>query len=249
MSPHLFLTKLGTLASFSDEERRVLTEAASRTVAVGADQDIVREGEPQSECRVLLDGMSASYKLLPEGKRQIVAFGIPGDALDLEGFARSGGAMDHAVTALCPCTLAVVPHQTLQEMADNHPGIAQALWRDTLLDAAVYREWVLNVGRRSAHERIAHLLCEVFTRLDAVGLASSDDEGGERSFAWPVTQAELADATGLSTVHVNRTLQHLRGEGLIVTRSGTITIADWHRLQALAAFTPAYLSPGRGHAH
>ncbi len=244
MSTHPFATKLGTLAPLSGTQMRLLAEAASRTVTVAADGDIVREGEPSAECRVLIEGLGARYKLLPEGERQIVAFGLPGDALNLEGFARGSGAVDHAVTALCPCTVAVIPHQALREIADEHPAIAQALWRDTLLDAAVYREWVVNVGRRSAQERIAHLLCEVFTRLDTVGLACGEDDEA-RSFGWPVTQAELGDATGLSTVHVNRTLQGLRREGLIVTRGGEITIPNWWRLQALAGFTANYLMDGR----
>jgi CRP-like cAMP-binding protein len=238
-----FVTRLAMLARLTEAEKRALAEAAVRTVPVGADRDIVREGEATAECRVLLDGWSARYKLLPEGKRQIVAFGLPGDVLDLDAFV-TGEPSDHAVAALCPCTVALVPHAVLHEIADAHPGIARALWRDTLLDAAVYREWVVNVGRRSADERIAHLLCEVFTCLDAVGLASRD-EGGARSFAWPVTQAELGDATGLSTVHVNRTLQALRRDGLVATHAGAITLPDWRGLQDLAGFDAAYLA---GHA-
>ncbi len=137
--PAPFVAKLAALAPLTKGEKRVLAEAASRAVTVGADSDIVREGEPTAECRVLVEGWSARYKLLPEGKRQIVAFGVPGDALDLDAFV-SGAAPDHAVAALCPCTVALIPHAALREIVAEHPGIARALWRDTLLDAAVSRE-------------------------------------------------------------------------------------------------------------
>jgi CRP-like cAMP-binding protein len=237
--PDPFIAKLAMLAPLTEAEKEVLAEAASRTVTISADQDIVREGETSGECRVLLDGWSARYKLLPEGKRQIVAFGLPGDVLDLDAFV-TGTAMDHTVTTLCPCTLAVVPHATMREIVSAHPGVAQALWRNTLLDAAVYREWVVNVGRRSAHQRIAHLMCETYTRLAAVGRATDDGEG--RGLTWPVTQTELGDATGLSTVHVNRTLQALRCGNLITLKGSDLSIEDWPALVRLGGFDPAYIT-------
>ena len=117
----------------------------------------------------------------------------------------------------------------------GHPRISVVFWRDTLIDAAVFREWVVNVGRREAYGRIAHVLCEVYVRLRAVGLVNG------HAFQMPVTQAELGDATGMSTVHVNRTLQQLRGDDLITLRSGSVTVLDWERLRQAGEFDPTYL--------
>ena len=233
---HPLLQKLGTLSPLTDEEGQALVGAVSRTVTVEADQDIVVEGEPSSECRVLLDGFAARYKLLPEGKRQIVSFGLPGDTLDLDALV--SGRTDHGAEALSSCTVGLIPHRTLGDLTARHPGIARALWSDSVLDAAIFREWVVNVGRRSAYQRVAHLLCETLTRLRAIGRA----EAGEPAFAWPVMQSDLGDATGLSVVHVNRTLQKLRGEGLIGPRSDEVTILDWPGLQRAGGFSPDYLS-------
>jgi CRP-like cAMP-binding protein len=130
---------------------------------------------------------------------------------------------------------AVLPHKSRLEITDRHPRIARALWADMLVDAAVFREWLANIGRRSAYRRVAHLLCEVMMRLDAVGLAQSG------SYELPVTQTELADALGLSTVHINRILQQIRGEGLITFRGNMLMVHEWERLKAAGNFDQAYL--------
>jgi CRP-like cAMP-binding protein len=235
---HPVLLKAGLLAPLTQAEKAALADAAARIVLVEADQDIVPEGQASTECRVLLTGWSARYKLLPQGQRQIVAFGLPGDFLDLDAFATEA-APDHAVAALQPCSVGIIPHQTLREIAEEHAGVARALWRHTLLDAAIGREWVTNIGRRSAKVRIAHLICETSTRLGTVGRTTHQDE--ERTLPWPVTQSELADATGLSPVHVNRSLQALRRDGLLISKGLELHIKDWPGLARLAAFDPAYL--------
>ena len=201
-------------------------------------QDIVVSGAPPSECHVLLDGMAAPYKLLSDGKRQIVRFAFPGDFLDLDGYV--GGTMDHSVAALGACTVGVIQHQALRDLSRDHSDLAMALWRHTLADAAVFREWVVNVGQRSGEERIAHLLCEVFSRLQEIGLAI--EVSGNGTFSWHVTQPDLADATGLSIVHVNRSLQLLRERRLIEAAPDKVTILDWPGLKSLADFKADYLA-------
>ena len=216
---------------------QAIADALARTYEVKDEQDIVLSGPSQSECHVLLAGMAAPYKLLSDGKRQIVRFAYPGDFLDLDGYV--GGIMDHNVVALGSCTVGVISHQALRDFLHSHPEIALALWRQTLADAAVFREWVVNVGRRSSQERIAHLICEVFSRLHEIGLTT--EISGNKTFSWSVTQGDLADATGMSVVHVNRSLQQLRGRGLIEVTNTKVTILNWRGLQSLAGFKVDYL--------
>ena len=203
--------KLERFAAFSREEKRLLAGAVIRTKTLLPNEDLVRDGQEPTECHVVLDGMLCRYKLLPEGKRQIIGFQVAGDLCGLGSLLL--GRMDYSVAALTPAKVAALSHGGLRRSIETHPWIGQALWRDSAADAAISREWLVNTGRRSAYQRMAHLLCELKTRLDAVGKVS------DGRFAWPVTQAEVADALGLSAVHVNRMLQHLRGEGLIATKA------------------------------
>ena len=143
--------------------------------------------------------------------------------------------MDHSLMTLTPCKLAFIPHQSLTELMRRCPRIADVMWRDTLIDAAIFREWMMGIGRRSAETRIAHVLCEVLVKMRAVGLAN----GHECDL--PITQAELGDALGLSTVHVNRSLQELRGAGLIEWRRGALCVLNWEGLKKAGEFDPAYL--------
>jgi CRP-like cAMP-binding protein len=225
--------KLDHFTTLSDEEKKALVGTVARTRTLNPDEDLVREGEPPTECHLVIDGVLCRYKLPSEGKRQIVGFLIAGDLCDLCGFLM--GCTDHSVGALTSATVAVIPHKSLQTVLDAHPRLARALWQETLVDAAITREWVANTGRRSAYQRLAHLLCEIGTRSQAVGKASNG------SFTWPVTQTEFADAMGLSTVHVNRMLQQLRGEGLIATTGDEIRVLDWPKLREAGEFSPDYL--------
>jgi CRP-like cAMP-binding protein len=227
------ITKLEGVASLSGEERRVLAEAALRTRTLGPDQDVVREGEATSECHLILDGVLCRYKLLPEGRRQIIGFQIPGDLCDLTGFVL--GRMDHSVATLTETKLAVISHKRIQDITEQYPHLARALWQETIIDASISREWLANIGRRSAYQRIAHLLCEMGSRLEAVGRAQNG------TFEWPITQAEVADAMGLSHVHVNRVLKQLRAEALIELKERAVVVRDWERLQKIGEFRPDYL--------
>lgn len=236
---HLLTERLSASTPLADTERHALADACARTMVAVRGQTLAHPGGETTECHVLASGLAAAYKLLPDGKRQIVGFVLPGDFVDLEAYV--SGRMDYGVSALSSCSVAVIPHAALKRLGQEHPTIALALWRDTLLNAAIHREWVVNVGQRMATERLAHLICETSARLASLGLVR--DGGGEKSFTWPVTQADIADATGLSTVHVNRTIQELRARELIEFRHHEVTVLDWPRLQSLAGFDPGYLSP------
>jgi CRP-like cAMP-binding protein len=228
------IRKLEHFDRLSDEERQLLEGAIVRPRVVNKGQDIVREGDRPTESILLLEGFAARYNLLRKGKRQITALHIPGDFVDLHSFLVK--KMDHAVLALTPCSVAGVPHETLRDISENHPHLTRLLGVNLAVDAAIHRQWIVALGRRSALEHTAHLFCEMFVRLRAVGLTESD------SFKLPLTQAELGDSLGLSTVHVNRVVQELRARGLITWKGETLVIDDWERLQELAEFDPTFLS-------
>src|SRR5262245_30972659 len=185
--------KLERFCSLTAAERALLQGAVARTRVVEAREDIVSAGEPSLECNLIIEGFACDYLILPDGSRQILSLRVPGDFCGLESvLART---LDHDVAAICRATGAGIPHDTLLDVAEKHPRILFALWQDTLLDAAINREWIANIGRRNAKTRIAHLLCELCLRLRAAGLA----RGG--LFELPLTQADVGDATGLSVVH------------------------------------------------
>jgi CRP-like cAMP-binding protein len=170
---------------------------------------------------------------LADGRRQITAFHVLGDFVDLPSFLFK--RTDHAIAAAGPCRVGVVPHESLTRILEVHPHPTRLLWLSTAADVAIHREWIVALGRRSALSGMAHLFCELFVRLKAVWMVK------DQVFRFPLTQAELGDALGLSTVHVNRIAQELRGDGLITWRGGMVTITDWCRLQNLAEFNPTYL--------
>lgn len=232
--PNPLILKLERRDQLSPEERQRLETAIARVREVGADEDIVREGSRPAESSLLLEGFAARYKLLSNGRRQITALHVAGDFVDLHSFLLH--TMDHGVVSLSPCRIALVPHAVLHEITEHCPHLTRLLWLSTLIDGATHREWLVAMGRRPALGHAAHLLCELFTRLQAVGLTT------ERSFRLPITQTEFGDALGLSTVHVNRVLQEIRAEGLITWESGLVTIHDWDRLRHMAEFDPTYLN-------
>ena len=233
-NPNPLIRKFEHLYPLTAEEQSVLEGAFSRILYFGADEDIVCEGERPSESNVLLEGWTFRYKILVDGKRQIFSFHVPGDIYDAQSFLLD--TMDHSVAALTPCKIAVISHATMKQLTEDYPRIGRALWKETLVDAAIFREWMANIGRRSSYQRIAHLMCEMTVKLNTVGL--SDDY---RRIEWPITQRELGDALGLSSVHVNRTLMELGGEGLIQLTNSHLKILDWAGLQKAADFNSGYL--------
>jgi CRP-like cAMP-binding protein len=215
------------------EDRAAISALPIDVREVKAATYIVREGDQADHCCVLLSGYAHRYKLTREGTRQIVSIHMAGDIIDLQHmFLRKA---DHSIQTLTVATLGFIGIRDLKELARARPAVAEALWRDCLIDASIFREWVLNVGRRDAQARIAHLLCEFGVRSEAAGLS----QGGR--FELPMTQDQLADATGMTPVHVNRTLQHLGAQGLIERRIRSINVIDWPRLKQVADFRTSYL--------
>jgi CRP-like cAMP-binding protein len=230
--PISLVRKLEQFTSLSESEKRVLQTAPTSVRAIAGRSDLVAEGDCPTDISLLSEGFACRYKLLGDGRRQITAFLIPGDICDLRAFLL--GRMDHGVAALSRCQVSHIAHAKLSEIIEKYPRIGFGLWRDTMLDGAIYRQWLTNVGRRSAYQRLAHLLCEVWWRLQAVGRTRGD------SYELPVTQTDIGDAMGLSVVHVNRTLQQLRADGLISLRSNVVVL-NWGQLQEAGEFDPTYL--------
>jgi len=194
---------------------------------------IVREGERPSQCCLLIEGFACRSKTTDVGKRQILSIHIPGDIPDLQSLHLH--IMDHDFTTLSVCKLGYIAHEVLRKITRERPLIAEALWRETLIDAAVFREWIVNVGRRPATSRMAHFLAEIGRRLEAIGLANADQ------FELPMTQIDMADALGLSPVHVNRVIQELRRSGVLELRKHAVSIRDLPRLMQIADFDDLYL--------
>lgn len=182
---------------------------------------------------MLVEGFVARYRDLADGQRQIMEIHVPGDFLDLHSFMLK--CLEHNVGALTPARLALMPHTTVTRITETHPHLTRLLWFSTLLDAALHRERILSVGRRSAIARVAHLLCELCARLEVVGLA----EHGR--FALPLTQTDIADACGLTPVHVNRMLKKLRDDKMLVFRGGEVVLQDWEGLTKLAEYSDTFL--------
>jgi CRP-like cAMP-binding protein len=233
---HPLIRKLENYVQLAKIEHQALLDAIGPVQRFGAREDIIVQGSLSDGTIILLDGLACRYKLLPDGRRQIISYFVPGDMCDLRVFILK--QVDHAVTTLVPASVAVLPRERLVDLTETYPCIARALWWAALAEESITREWLVNLGQRTAYERLAHFICEMFFRLHAVGLAN-----GERCEI-PLTQAELADTLGLSTVHVNRTLQDLRRAGLITLRGKDLTIHDLAALQRVAMFSPGYLHLG-----
>lgn len=229
------IRKLEQSDVLSDEEKDVLERSFTRIRDFRADEDIVREGDRPTESCIILEGFAARYKVLPSGRRQISAIHISGDFVDLHSFLLK--TMDHGVMTLAPTRCAFVPHANLKRITEEYPHLTRTLWLSTLIDSAIHRTWLTAMGRTSATAQMAHLICELHVRLGAVGQTNGN------SFHLPITQEELGDALGLSTVHVNRVLTELRNGGIVQWQGGgAVTILDWDRLSEIAEFTPTYLS-------
>jgi CRP-like cAMP-binding protein len=217
----------------NERERDVLSSAVETTSSFRARQDVVQEGTRPRNSTLLLTGLSFRYTMLGDGKRQITAIHVPGDFVDLHSYPLE--VMDHSVAALTDATFATVPHSALDAIMRGEPALAKTLWMLTLLDGAMHREWLAAMGGLTAPGRTAHLLCELYLRLETVGLAAAG------RYAFPISQGDLADVLGLSPVHMNRTLQELRSGGLIEFQQGRVSILAWDDLLALAQFDPRYL--------
>jgi CRP-like cAMP-binding protein len=231
--PASFARKLAHFIQLSEVEQQVLRSMPAHQRQVRAGRDIVADGDRPDELSLITEGFAFRYKMLANGRRQIMALLIPGDVCDLRSLLT--GRMDHGVAALNNNQIATIPRQRIFDVIEKNPRIGLALWRDTMLDAALYRQWLINLGRRSAYARVAHLLCEVWARLEVIGRTQGE------AYELPLTQTHLADAMGLSLVHINRTVQRLRRDGLITFHDHEVVVLDWQRLQTVAEFDRSYL--------
>jgi CRP-like cAMP-binding protein len=227
------LLKLRLRDDVSDEEEAAIRGLVSQTVDVPPDRIFLHAGRELNESTLLLDGWMARAKDLQSGQRQLAELQFPGDFVDLHGFTLK--QLDHDVITLTTCRVAVVPHERIRELTERFPHLARLYWLMTNLDAAIQREWTLSLGRRTAIARIAQLFCELRVRLGIVGLASSE------SFEFPLTQVEVGECLGLTAVHVNRTLQELRRNGLVEVDRRRVTILDRKGLEEIAEFDDSYL--------
>lgn len=227
------IRKLETASKLTADEKAAICRLPLISRAFEKGSDIVRQGDsPQHAC-LIAEGVVCRYRIISQGRRQILSIHVPGDLPDLQSLFLD--VMDHGLAPLTPGRATFIPHSAVRDLIQAWPNVASALWRDTLVDASIFRDAIAGLGRRSARERIAHLICELAIRLDALDLIE-----GTR-FPLPLTQAELADALGITSIHVNRVLQALRAEGLIRTEGKHVQIEDWAALCAEGDFDPEYL--------
>lgn len=230
------IRKLEGFVALSDADRLMLEQISAQPQTVEPHTDLVREGDKPEGVFLIMEGMACRHKRLESGARQIMAYLLPGDLCDLDVAMLT--RMDHTIKTLSACKIVCLAPETVAHILDRHPAVARGLRISTLVDEATLREWLLNVGRRTPIQRLAHLFCEVFERLAVVGQVQ------DMSFALPLTQAELADTTGLSTVHVTRSLQELSSQGLIDLSDNQMSILDLPRLRTLSGFKADYLHLG-----
>ena len=220
-------------APVGDADREALLALPHHIRRVSAGAHLVRDGDAPDHCCVLLSGFAFRHKITGEGGRQVIALHMKGDFVDLQNSLLA--VSDHNVQMLTEGDVAFIPREAVRDLALAHPAAGIALWVDTLIDGSIFREWVVNVGRRDARARVAHILCEFSLRLEAAGLAQ------EHRYELPMTQEQLADAVGLTSVHVNRVLRQLAEEKLISRNKRAIVIEDWHRMRNVGDFNERYL--------
>jgi CRP-like cAMP-binding protein len=228
-----FLRRLRACATLERDDEDALLNAISDVRELSAGTHLIRKGDRPHDVHILLGGWAARYEIVPNGGRSITAFLLPGDLLDQHITVL--GSMDHSIVTLTDATVAYLPNGKLESVAVRRPLVASALWWSTLVDQAVLRAWLVNIGRRDAFESIGHLLCELHARLAKVGFAA------DTHFELPLTQEDVADALGLTPTHVNRTFKRLREEGFITLRQNRLVILDVARLRSATDFDASYL--------
>jgi CRP-like cAMP-binding protein len=234
------LRKLSYSFSLGEADQEAVLALPHRVQSVGRHHHLVREREVATHCGLMLSGFSIRHKIVVSGARQIVAIHMGGDMVDLQNSVL--GVADHGVQMLTDGDVAFIPREAIQQIALDHPRVGMAMWKDTLVDGSVFREWIANVGRRDARTRMAHLLCEFALRLKVAGL------GEQNNYEMPLTQEQIADAVGLTSVHVNRTLQHLERENLISRNKRSVWIENWQKLADAGDFDATYLHLKSGEA-
>ncbi len=230
---NLFVQKLRGLANLTDEDAYALERVTARPRQYAARSDLIREGDEPGPMFVVLEGWACRYKILPTGTRQIMAFLMPGDACDLH--VKLLAEMDHSIQAITPASVAMVSKNDMAALMQQHPNIAAAMYSAQLVDEGVMRAWIVSMGRRSSTERVAHLICELYLRARNIGLT------GNGEFPLPLSQLVLADALGMTPVHINRVLKNLRLTGAMALKRGGVTLLDPVKLVQIAGFDENYL--------
>jgi len=226
------VAKLEAVAPLPQADREALAALCGNARELGPRRSLIREGDRPDHVHLIVEGWAARYKLLADGARQITAFLLPGDFCDLH--VTILGEMDHSIATVTRARVAFIARGRMEALMER-PAVAKAFWWATLVDEAVLRSWIVNIGRRDAYEAIGHLMCELYLRLRAVGLTR------DHRYELPLTQEEIGDALGLTSVHVNRVLQRMRGEGLISLDRCALAIHDYRRLEKASGFNPNYL--------
>jgi CRP-like cAMP-binding protein len=227
------LMKLRARDEISAQEEQAIRALLGELRDYPADKTVIERDVLLDQCTLLIEGIMCRYKDLRDGQRQITELHVDGDFADMHSFTLK--RLDHNVMTLTPCRVAMIPHERMKAITEQHPHLTRVYWFGTNLDAAIHREWEVSLGRRTALSRVANLFCELQVRLGIVGLA--DGEG----YDLDLTQTDIAECLGLTSVHVNRTLKELRERGLMTFRSGRVRIDDQAGLRRVAEFDPAYL--------
>ena len=225
--------KLARRDDLSAAEREALARLLGPERRVSAGNVIIQPGDRPGHSTFLVSGFCARYSLTIGGDRQLTEINVPGDFVDLHSLLMK--QMDHGIVALSDCVIAPAQHGDLRRLTEHHPHLTRLLWLETVIDGAIHRQWLVTMGRQNAASRLAHLICELYLRLEAAGQAA------DRRFAVPLTQTDLGDVLGLTPVHVNRVMMELRHEGLIEWKGAQVTILDWDHLATFAEFDPIYL--------
>ena len=233
------IKKLESHSTLTDSDREAIRSISYTTRSIDHGSYLIREADRPLHCSILLSGFVFRHKVTGQGERQILAIHMPGEFLDLLNIFLDHA--DHNVQALTRVEAAIIPRAAIHELAHQSPTLTRAMWTDTLIDASIFREWVVNVGRRDSISRIAHLLCEFALRLEAAGLGSGD------AYELPMTQEQIADSVGLTPVHVNRVLKELTQRGLISRNKRAVVIPDWEQLRQIGDFSARYLHMDQGY--
>ena len=228
---NILVRKLSNYDLLEPEDIARLNELVHISHVLPPATDIIRQGDEPHSVHLVLQGVACRYKILPSGGRPIVALMIPGDFCDLRVAILT--RMDHDIGTLTECRIVDIPRSQIEDLLNNYPRIARALWWATLVDEAILREWLVNMGQRRADRMIGHLICELLLRCNAVGI--------NQPFSLPLTQEQLGDALGLSAVHTQRVLTTLRDQGLLALKDRAIIVPDFARLSEFSGFNSDYL--------
>ena len=231
-----FVNRLMSRSILTDEEQSAVLGLPGKVQQVRAHTDFIQQGEEVGHSCLVMEGLVGRFGENSDGKRQITCLHIPGDMADLPSVVSPKAGW--GLAALTPSTILNVPHADLRRLAAKHPGVAEAFWRDCVADGSIFSEWVVNVGRRNALTRLAHLFCEMAIRCERAG------QGNRHSFALPAIQSDLGNATGLTLVHINRTLRELKMRSILTTASGKVTVYDWEKLVSTGDFNDAFMLLG-----